>query len=151
MDNLVEAKTRLLMKNIPHKEAEVVRLKEEVLALRQQAAGDDTEARAMLRESREQVDEVTAKFFEGARNWGDLKGRLKKKEAEVARLRSKLETFELDELVEAEEVEGGEERSLSIEISIFNSVVGAIIGRGGDNIRRIREVSQVNLKTHFPI
>ena len=51
MDNLVEAKTRLLLKNIPHKEAEVVRLKEEVLALRQQAAGDDTEARAMLRES----------------------------------------------------------------------------------------------------
>ena len=56
---------------------------------------------------------------------------------------SELETFELDEAVEADEVEGGEERRLGIEITIFNSVIGAIIGRGGENIRRIREVSQV--------
>jgi len=146
LDQLVEAKTRLLMKNIPKKEADVVRLKEEVLALRQQAARDDTEARAMLRESREHVDKVTAQFFSGARNWGDVKGRLKKKETEVVWLKSKLESFELDEAVEADEVEGGEERSLSIEITIFNSVVGAIIGRGGENIRRIREVSQATIE-----
>ena len=90
------------------------------------------------------VDKVTAEFFSGARYWGELRERLKKKETEVARLRSKLETFELDEAVlEADEGEGGEERMVRIEITIFNSVVGAIIGRGGENIKRIREVSQV--------
>jgi len=61
-------------------------------------------------------------------------------------MRSKLETFELDEAVEADEVEGGEERRLGIEITIFNSVIGAIIGRGGENIRRIREVSQATVE-----
>ena len=150
LDQLVEAKARLLRKGIPKKESEVARLKQEVAALRQQAVRDDAEARLMLGESRQQVDKVTSEFFAGARNWGEVKGRLKKKEGEVARLRSKLETFELDEAVEAEEVEGGEERSLSIEITIFNSVVGAIIGRGGENIRRIKEVSQVNLKKLNP-
>jgi len=146
LDQLVEAKARLLRKGIPKKESEVARLKQEVAALRQQAVRDDAEARLMLGESRQQVDKVTSEFFAGARNWGEVKGRLKKKEEEVARLRSKLETFELDEAVEAEEVEGGEERSLSIEITIFNSVVGAIIGRGGENIRRIKEVSQATIE-----
>ena len=142
-DQLVEAKARLLKKGIPKKEAEVARLKQEVMTLRQQAVREETEVRQLLGESKQEVDKVTAEFFAGARYWGEVKGRLKKKEAEVARLRSKLETFELDEAVEADEVEGGEERRLSIEITIFNSVIGAIIGRGGENIRRIREVSQV--------
>jgi len=145
-DQLVEAKARLLKKGIPKKEAEVARLKQEVMTLRQQAVRDETEVRQLLGESKQEVDKVTAEFFAGARYWGEVKGRLKKKEAEVARLRSKLETFELDEAVEADEVEGGEERRLSIEITIFNSVIGAIIGRGGENIRRIREVSQATVE-----
>ena len=140
LDQLVEGKARLLMKGIPKKEAEVVRMKQEVMALKQQAVRDETESRQMLGESRQEVDKMTAEFFAGARHWGEVKARLKNKEMEVARLRSKLETFELDEAVE---VEGGEERRLSIEITIFDSVVGKIIGRGGENIRRIREVSQV--------
>ena len=143
LDQLVEGKARLLMKGIPKKEAEVVRMKQEVMALKQQAVRDETESRQMLGESRQRVDKVTAEFFAGARHWGEVKARLKNKEMEVARLRSKMETFELDEAVEVDEVEGGEERRLSIEITIFDSVVGKIIRRGGENIRRIREVSQV--------
>ena len=143
LDQLAEAKARLLKNGIIEKESEVAKLKLEVAALRQQAVLDDAEARLVLEKSRQEVDKVTSEFFAGARNWGEVKGRLKKKEAEVARLRSKLETLELDEAVEAEEIEGVEERSLSIKITVFNSVVEAIIGRGGENIRRIREVSQV--------
>ena len=46
-------------------------------------------------------------------------------------------------------VEGGEERRLSIKITTFNSVVGAIIGRGGEKLTRIREVSQVKSPFEF--
>ena len=54
----------------------------------------------------------------------------------------------MDEAAEAEEGEG-EERSITITISIFNSVVGAIIGRGGEKLTRIREVSQVKSSLEF--
>ena len=119
----------------------MARLKVEVLELREKAAREETEARILLAESRQHVDKVTAGFFAGARNWGDLKLKLKQKEKEVAQLKMKLEMLELDEA--AEDV-GVEERSLSITITTHNSLVGPIIGRRGENIKRIRDVSQVN-------
>ena len=121
----------------------MARLKLEVLELREKAAREETEARILLAESRQHVDKVTAGFFAGARNWGDLKLKLKQKEKEVAQLKMKLEMLELDEAAESEDV-GVEERSLSITITTHNSLVGPIIGRRGENIKRIRDVSQVN-------
>ena len=90
------------------------------------------------------MDKVTAGFFAGARNWGDLKQKLKQKEKEVAQLKMKLEMLELDEAAESEDF-GEEERSLSITITTHNSLVGPIIGRRGENIKRIRDVSQVSV------
>jgi len=141
---LVEAKTRCLSRNIPKMESELERLKVVIGELRQQAAKDDAEATQLLEESRNCVDSVTSDFLAGARYWGELRSKLKKKEAEVAQLKVKLEALELDEAAEAEEEEG-EERSITITISIYNSVVGAIIGRGGEKLTRIREVSQATI------
>merc|ERR1712013_322198 len=142
---LVEAKTRCLSRNIPKMETELERLKVVIRELRRQAAKDDAEATQLLEESRNQVDSVTSDFLSGARYWGKLRSKLKKKEAEVAQLKVNLEALELVEAAEAEEEEEGEERSITITISIFNSVVGAIIGRGGEKLTRIREVSQATI------
>ena len=144
----MEAKTKCLSRNIPMMESELERLKVVIRELRQQAAKDDAEATQLLEESRNCVDSVTSDFLAGARYWGELRSKLKKKEAEVAQLKVKLEALELDEAAEAEEEEG-EERSITITISIFNSVVGAIIGRGGEKLTRIREVSQVKSPFEF--
>ena len=143
----MEAKTRCLSKNIPKLESELERLKVVIRELRQQAAKDDAEATQLLEESRNCVDSVTSDFLADARYWGELRSKLKKKEAEVAQLKVKLEALELDEAAEAEEEEG-EERSITITISIYNSVVGAIIGRGGSTIRNITQQSRARVDVH---